>query len=78
MSSTGRFRITVSGKPRKNPDINGLVQVVILLGRQLAREEAERAHAQAEGHTPTAGEPPTGGPSDDASSGESPESNADG
>jgi hypothetical protein len=59
--SAGRFHITVSGKPRKNPDINGLVQVVILLGRQLAKEETEHcAQAGADAPRRHAGEPPTG------------------
>jgi hypothetical protein len=39
---TKQWRVRVSGKPRKQPDIALLVQAVLALSEQLAQERAER------------------------------------
>lgn len=45
-----RYRIRVMGKPRKNPDLRLLAQVVVLYGRHLWRERQGRdAGASASG-----------------------------
>ena len=40
---TKQWRVRVHGKPRKQPDIQLLVQAVLALGQQLAQERAEYA-----------------------------------
>jgi hypothetical protein len=42
---TGQWRIRISGRPRKQPDIGLLVQAVLALGEQLQREALEREQA---------------------------------
>lgn len=39
---TKQWKVRVSGKPRKQPDIALLVQAVLALSEQLAQERAER------------------------------------
>lgn len=38
---TKQWRVRISGKPRKEPDVAMLVQAVLALSEQLARERAE-------------------------------------
>ena len=38
-----RYRIRVSGKPRKNPDPAMLAQIVILIGRRLQQERLQQS-----------------------------------
>lgn len=47
---TKRWRVRVSGKPRKQPDIALLVQAVLALSEQLAQERAEH---EAQSQPPT-------------------------
>jgi len=39
---TKQWRVRVSGKPRKQPDIALLVQAVLAISEQLAGEQSER------------------------------------
>ena len=52
---TKQWRVRVSGKPRKQPDIALLVQAVLALSVQLAQEQAER-EAQPRSSTDSSGE----------------------
>jgi hypothetical protein len=45
---TKQWRIRITGKPRKEPDIALLVQAVLALGEQMQREVDERQAAQQE------------------------------
>ena len=45
---TQQWRIRITGKPRKEPDIALLVQAILALGRQMEREAAERQAVQQE------------------------------
>ncbi len=45
---TQQWRIRITGKPRKEPDLALLVQAVLTLGEQMQREAAERQAAQQE------------------------------
>ena len=46
---TKQWRVRVSGKPRKQPDVALLVQAVLALSEQLAQERVEH---EAQNHPP--------------------------
>ena len=48
---TQQWKIRLSGKPRKQPDIALLVQAVLELAEQLTQERAERGDAPPEPRT---------------------------
>lgn len=54
---TKQWRIRVSGRPRKQPDIALLVQAVLALSEQLAQERAE-PQAQSQPSTDASSEVP--------------------
>lgn len=49
---TQQWRVRISGKPRKDPDIALLVQAVLALGEQMQREASERSAVEQKQESP--------------------------